>query len=69
MQQSKEFNLFKKEWFEQIIYILRQQLTRFQSLDFIILGEDFNSRAGTEPDFITENENDFHFYQKDTNKT
>lgn len=36
---------------------------------FLDNNEDFNSRVGTEPDFITENENDFHFYQKDTNKS
>ena len=41
--------------------ILRQQLTKFQSSDLILIGRDFNSREGTEPDFISENENDFHF--------
>ena len=41
--------------------LLREQLGKFSSSDIIFIGEDFNSRVGTQDDFFTESENDLAY--------
>ena len=44
-----------------VLDTLRSQLNLFSSSDILIIGVDFNSRKGVQPDFITEGEKDLNY--------
>ena len=44
---------------------LRDKLSKFSPNDMIFVGGEFNSRIGTQNDFITENEKDLNYLPQD----
>ena len=48
-----------------VIDRLKQQLEKFSSSNLIVIGRDFNSKTGTEPDYITEYTRDLSFLPED----
>ena len=56
---------YSKFYDSNVIDRLEQQLKKFCSSDLILIGGDFNSRTGTEPDYITEDTRDLRFLSAD----
>ena len=62
---SPKYSTYTKEKNLNVIDTLKEQLTFFSSSDIIFIGGDFNSRVGTQNDFIVENEKDFNYLPQD----
>ena len=62
---SPKYSIYTKEKNCNVIDILREQLTKFSLSDIIFIGGDFNSRVGSQDDFITESENDLDYLPQD----
>ena len=59
---SPKYSNYARENNCNVIDILREQLTKFSSSDIIFIGGDFNSKVGSQKDFIIESENDLDYW-------
>ena len=62
---SPKNSRYSKFYDSNVIDRLEQQLKKFCPSDLILIGGDFNSRTGTEPDYITEDTRDLSFLSAD----
>ena len=67
---SPKSSNYTKFYDSNVIDRLKQQLRKLSSSNLILIGRDFDSRTGTEPDYVTEDTRDSNFlpgdYELDT---